>query len=129
MSLLRSVVKRLAVALLVAVMATGVIGSTAPALAGTVSVVMGKTGLDFSPTTVTISPGDTVHFEVGMLDPHNVVFDAANSSGDVSSLSHPALAMSGGFDVEFPADAASGTYNYYCEPHRGAPMAGKIVVQ
>ncbi|WP_299488562.1 plastocyanin/azurin family copper-binding protein, partial [Acaryochloris sp. IP29b_bin.137] len=48
---------------------------------------------------------------------------------EVFDLSHPAFAMSGGFDVAFPTDAAPGTYSYYCEPHRGAGMTGTITVQ
>jgi plastocyanin len=130
MSFLKSFVHRMAPVLFSMCLAIGVMVSALPALANTVSVEMGKGGmLTYSPAEVTISPGDTVHFDVGLVAPHNVVFDPANSAGDVSSLSHSALEMSGGFDVSFPDDAAKGAYSYYCEPHRGAGMVGKIVVQ
>lgn len=101
------------------------------ALAATTTIQMGSTAgmLVFEPAEVTIAPGDTVHYEVAGVPPHNVVFDPGNSAGDVATLSHQAFAMSGGFDVTFPADAAPGTYAYYCEPHRGAGMTGTITVQ
>ncbi|MEO0374322.1 MAG: plastocyanin [Cyanobacteria bacterium P01_A01_bin.17] len=130
MSFLKSFVNRIAPVLFSMCLAIGVAASASPALASSVSVEMGQGGmLAYSPAEVTISPGDTVHFDVGLAAPHNVVFDPDNSAGDVSSLSHNALEMSGGFDVNFPADAATGEYTYYCEPHRGAGMVGKIVVQ
>lgn len=101
------------------------------ALAATVIVQMGTPAgmLVFEPAEIAIAPGDTVHYEVAGVPPHNVVFDPGNSAGDVSGLSHPAFAMSGGFDISFPADATPGSYSYYCEPHRGAGMIGKITVQ
>ena len=129
MNVLKSLVRPISLVLLLVVLAANLLGYAPSVLADDASIVMGKTGLDFSPAEVSISPGDTVHFEVGIAGPHNVVFDPENSAGDVSSLSHPALAMSGGFDITFPADAATGTYSFYCEPHRGAPMTGKIIVQ
>ena len=130
MSFLRSLVKRITPVLVSVLLLVGVATVSSPALANTVSVAMGEGGmLAYSPSEVTISPGDTVHFDVIAIGPHNVVFDPANSAGDVSSLSHPALEMSGGFDVTFPEDATPGTYSYYCDPHRGAGMVGKITVQ
>lgn len=104
-------------------------GSTA--LAATSTIQMGSSAgmLVFEPTEVTIAPGDTVHYEVAGVPPHNVVFDPGNSAGDVGPLSHQAFAMSGGFDVTFPADATPGSYSFYCEPHRGAGMTGTITVQ
>lgn len=130
MSVLKSLLDRIAPVFFSMCLAVGVVASASPALANTVSVEMGEGGmLAYSPAEVTVSPGDTVHFNVGLAAPHNVVFDPSNSAGDVSSLSHSALEMSGGFDVNFPADAATGEYTYYCEPHRGAGMVGKIVVQ
>jgi plastocyanin len=130
MSVFKSLAHRIAPVLFSMCLAVGVMVAALPAHASTVSVTMGEGGmLSYSPAEVSIAPGDTVHFDVGLAAPHNVVFDAANSAGDVSSLSHSALEMSGGFDVSFPSDAAKGTYSYYCEPHRGAGMVGKIVVQ
>ena len=130
MSFLRTVVKRFAPVLISVFLFVGMMVAASPAFANTVSVAMGEGGiLAYAPAEVTISPGDTVHFEVSAIGPHNVVFDPGASAGDVSSLSHPGLEMSGSFDVTFPADATPGTYTYYCEPHRGAGMVGKVVVQ
>jgi plastocyanin len=96
------------------------------AFAASTNVQMGSSNgmLVFEPAEITVAPGDTVHYEVGGVPPHNVVFD-----GNLSSLSHPAMIMSGGFDVAIPADTAPGTYSFYCEPHRGAGMVGKITVK
>jgi len=104
-------------------------GSTA--LAATTTIQMGSSAgmLVFEPAEVTIAPGDTVHYEIAGVPPHNVVFDPSNSAGDVSSLSHQSFAMSGGFDVTFPTDVTPGDYSFYCEPHRGAGMAGKVTVK
>ncbi|NES94379.1 MAG: plastocyanin [Desertifilum sp. SIO1I2] len=110
---------------------------TQPALADTVEVKMGADNglLKFVPETVTIKPGDTVKWNMNKLAPHNVVFDSTGiPSGDKSvakGLSHENLLFSPGesFETTFPADAAPGTYTYYCQPHRGAGMVGKVVVE
>lgn len=128
MGVLKTWPRRLTVAVLSALIAIGI--ATTPAFASTVSVAMGEGGmLSFTPAEVTVAPGDTVHFDVVASAPHNVMFDAGASAGDVSALNHNALEMSGGFDVSIPADAAKGEYPYYCEPHRGAGMVGKVVVK
>lgn len=91
--------------------------------------------LVFEPAKLTIKPGDTVEFVNNKVPPHNVVFDAAKNpakSGDLAkSLSHKNLLMNPGQKVTttFPADAPAGEYNFYCDPHRGAGMAGKIIVE
>ncbi|MGG6267362.1 plastocyanin [Leptolyngbya sp. AN03gr2] len=108
--------------------------AAAPASADTVNVKMGGAkGLVFEPAVVTVKPGDTVHFEVGQLPPHNVIFDAAKVPGGnadlAASLSHKGLeGAKKSFDVTIPADAPAGDYTYYCLPHRGAGMVGKLVV-
>ena len=43
-------------------------------------------------------------------------------------LSHADLAFAPGESWEETFDTA-GTYDYYCEPHRGAGMVGKVVVE
>lgn len=109
--------------------------AAAPASADTVSVKMGGAkGLVFDPAVVTVKPGDTIHFDVGQLPPHNVIFDAAkvpNKDADLAAkMSHKALeGAKKSFDVTIPADAPAGDYTYYCLPHRGAGMVGKVVVQ
>ena len=111
--------------------------SANPAFAETYTVKMGADSgnpLQFVPSTVTVKPGDTVKFVMNKLAPHNAVFDASAIPGDsglASKLSHKELLFGPGqsYSTTIPSDAASGEYAYYCEPHRGAGMAGKIIVK
>ncbi len=110
--------------------------SASPAAAESYTVKMGSdTGqLKFVPDTLTVKPGDTIKWEMNKLAPHNAVFEAAgvpSKSADLAkSLSKDKLMFSPGESAEtkIPADAPAGTYSYYCQPHRGAGMVGKIVV-
>ena len=111
--------------------------SASPAAAETYTVKMGTdTGmLQFDPPSLTIKPGDTVKWVNNKVPPHNAVFDDAKVPGGdkalAKKLSHDKLTFSPGesFEATFPADTAPGTYPYYCQPHRGAGMAGKVVVE
>ncbi|MGL4884396.1 MAG: plastocyanin [Waterburya sp.] len=98
--------------------------SVNPAAASTVEVKMGSDNgmLKFDPATVTIKAGDTVKWTNNKMSPHNVVFD-----GDAEK-SHKNLVFSPGEGYETTFKEA-GEYSYYCEPHRGAGMIGKVVVQ
>ncbi|MBE9227506.1 plastocyanin [Phormidium sp. LEGE 05292] len=138
MKFMSAIWRRLSLALLTMVLvASSFVVMTSPAAASTVTVKMGTDngGLGFDPAKVTIKPGDTVEWVNNKVPPHNVVFDAAANpakSADLAkSLSHKQLVMKPGEKVSatFPADAAAGEYTYYCEPHRGAGMVGKIIVQ
>lgn len=106
-----------------------VIGSffmaVSPAAAETYTVKMGADSgmLAFEPSTVTIKAGDTVKWVNNKLPPHNVMFEGA-----AANKSHDQLMFSPGEAYEATFDAP-GTYSYYCSPHRGAGMAGKVVVQ
>ncbi|GAB1543206.1 hypothetical protein NUACC21_58800 [Scytonema sp. NUACC21] len=110
---------------------------TPSAAADTYTVKLGsdKGMLAFEPSKLTVKPGDTIKWVNNKVPPHNVVFDAAKNpakSADLAkSLSHKKLLMNPGQDYEttFPADAAPGEYTFYCEPHRGAGMVGKVTVQ
>jgi plastocyanin len=105
-----------------------------PAAAATYTVKMGADNgmLAFDPPTVEIQAGDTVKWVNNKLSPHNVVFDAQKSPDPAlaEKFTHKSLAFSPGesFEASF-AGAAAGTYTYYCEPHRGAGMVGKVVVK
>lgn len=109
----------------------------APAAAETYTVKMGtdKGLLQFEPSTVTIKPGDTVKWVMNKVPPHNAVFDDAKFPGAdkavAKKMSHEKLMFSPGenYETTFPADAEPGTYPYYCQPHRGAGMAGSIIVE
>lgn len=111
--------------------------SASPAAADTYTVKMGTDAglLQFEPSTITIKPGDTVKWVMNKVPPHNAVFDDTKIPGGdkalAKQLSHEKLMFSPGesYETTFPADTEPGTYSYYCQPHRGAGMAGKIVVQ
>jgi plastocyanin len=111
--------------------------SASPAAADTYTVKMGSdTGqLKFVPDTLTVKPGDTIQFQMNKLAPHNAVFDATaipNKSATLAKqLSNEKLLFSPGesYKVTIPGDAPEGTYSYFCQPHRGAGMVGKIIVK
>lgn len=110
--------------------------SVSPAVAASYTVKMGadKGMLAFEPAKLNVKPGDTVTWVINKVPPHNVVFDSASIPGGdkalAKSLSHKKLEMAPGdkIEVTIPKDAAAGEYTYYCEPHRGAGMVGKLIV-
>ena len=96
----------------------------ATANAATVEVKLGSDSgmLAFEPSTVNIKAGDTVKFVNNKMAPHNAVFDGHDE------LSHSDLAFAPGESWEETFSTA-GTYDFYCEPHRGAGMVGKVIVE
>ncbi len=98
--------------------------TTTSAMAATYEVKMGTDSgmLQFEPSELTVKTGDTVKWVNNKMSPHNAVFD----NGAVKS--HKDLVFSPGEGYETTFDEA-GEYSYYCEPHRGAGMVGKIIVQ
>ena len=102
-----------------------------PAAAKTYTVKMGGDSglLQFDPAELTIKSGDTVKWINNKLSPHNVVFDSTKVPEETAKkLSHKGLVFAPGeaFTTTFNEP---GEYPYYCEPHRGAGMVGKIVVE
>jgi plastocyanin len=110
---------------------------TPSAAADTYTVKLGsdKGMLAFEPNKLTVKPGDTIKWVNNKVPPHNVVFDPvknpAKSADLAKSLSHKQLLMSPGqeYETTIPSDIAPGDYTFYCEPHRGAGMVGKLTVQ
>lgn len=126
MKLFTSFLRSLSLALCVTALVVGsFLTAMSPAAADTVTVKMGTDSgqLAFEPSTVTIKAGDTVKWVNNKLPPHNVVFE-----GDAANKSHQQLMFSPGESYEATFDTP-GTYSYYCAPHRGAGMAGKVVVE
>jgi plastocyanin len=86
--------------------------------------------LVFEPASVTIKAGETVTWVNNAGYPHNIVFDedAIPSGENADALSHEDY-------LNAPGEKASstfktpGSYSYYCEPHQGAGMQGKVIVQ
>jgi len=103
--------------------------SASPAAAETYSVKMGADSglLQFVPSKLTVSPGDTIKWVNNKLGPHNVIFDKPAVQG----LSHKQLLFAPGdsYESAIPADAAPGTYEFYCQPHRGARMVGALTIK
>ncbi|QLE55320.1 plastocyanin [Nostoc sp. TCL26-01] len=110
---------------------------TPTAAAETYQIKLGsdKGLLVFEPAKLKVKPGDTIEWKNNKVPPHNVVFDAgqnpAKSADLAKSLSHKQLLMSPGQSEKttIPADAPAGDYTFYCEPHRGAGMIGKLTVE
>ena len=110
--------------------ATAAAGSTAGTAAGqtTKEVIVGPGGnLVFEPATVYVAPGDTVHF-VWESDNHNIVVEdqpeGANwegTEGDANTLYNT------GHEYEHTFET-TGTYSYFCQPHRTAGMVGEVIV-
>ena len=97
--------------------------TAAPASAETVVVKMGsdKGQLVFEPKDVTIKVGDTVKWVNNKAFPHNIIFDGHEE------LSHKKLAQKPKAELESTFNEA-GEFSYYCSPHRGAGMVGKVIV-
>jgi plastocyanin len=97
------------------------------ASADTVPVV--TAGFAFDPSPVTIQPGDTVDFTLGI--GHNVV----QTDGDGSCTALPGGFMSGASEIDTSVRSYQltltepGTYYYKCNPHCGLGMRGVIVVE
>ena len=87
-----------------------------------VVVTVDSTNFRFSPSTVTITEGDTVRFFwSGELLGHNAVADdGLFDSGD------PASEVDYSFTFEV---GTNGTHTYVCEPHEAMGMVGTIVVE
>ncbi|MBD2104342.1 plastocyanin [Leptolyngbya sp. FACHB-261] len=130
----KTLVSRFKVVALMAVLILGILGLTpGAAKADTVEVLMGskKGSLVFEPATVTIKAGDTIKWVNNIAYPHNVVFDKVpgNDKTLASELSHKGLLNAPKQTYEKTFDVPAGEYTYYCTPHRGAGMVGKIVVE
>ncbi|NJL80082.1 MAG: plastocyanin [Richelia sp. RM2_1_2] len=138
MRLIASTLRRLGLAALSMLLIVSSFAAFAPsAAAETYTVKLGsdKGMLAFEPAKLSVQPGDTIKWVNNKVPPHNVVFDAAQNPGKsadlAKSLSHKQLVMSPGqeFTTTIPADAPAGEYTFYCEPHRGAGMVGKVIVE
>jgi plastocyanin len=87
----------------------------------TTIVTVDSTNLRFSPSTVTLTEGDTIRFFWdGQLLPHNAVEDnGVFDSGDTASDQDYSFLFTAGLN---------GTFDYFCEPHRSVGMVGQIIV-
>ena len=94
-------------------------------------VLLGANGgvLVFEPNDFSVKAGETITFKNNAGFPHNVVFDedAVPSGVDVSKISQEEYLNAPGetFSVTL---TVPGTYGFYCEPHAGVGMVGKVTV-
>ncbi|NRB09318.1 MAG: plastocyanin [Richelia sp.] len=135
MRMIVATLRRMSLAVLTVLLVISSFALFSPAAAAeTYTIKMGsdKGMLAFQPSKLSIQAGDTVKFLNNKVPPHNIVFDSAKSANkDIAAKgSHKQLLMSPGQSVEVSFDGATpGEYPFYCEPHRGAGMAGKIIVE
>lgn len=138
MKLFARITRSLGVAFLSVLLVVGsVVLFSAPASATNFDVKMGSDSglLVFEPANVSVKPGDTVTWVNNKMAPHNVIFDEATIPGGdkavAAKLSNNQLTFSPGesFSTTFSDDLPAGTYTYFCAPHRGAGMVGKITLE
>ena len=79
---------------------------------------------------MTIAKGESVTLVNNVGFPHNIVFDEDAVPGGVNAeaLGHEEYLNAPGEKHTVKFDTA-GEYSYYCEPHQGAGMVGKVIVQ
>ncbi len=137
MKLIARISRSLSIALAaIAIVAGTVFLTAAPAAAENYEVKMGSDAglLVFQPASISVKPGDTVTWVNNKMAPHNVIFDEKNSPGDkalADKISHEQLTFAPGesYSTTFTSDMPTGEYSYYCAPHRGAGMVGKVVLE
>lgn len=87
--------------------------------------------LAFVPNSFSVSPGEKIVFKNNAGFPHNVVFDEDEipSGVDASkiSMSDEDLLNSPG-EIYAVTLSEKGEYSFYCSPHQGAGMVGKVTV-
>ncbi|GMN34887.1 hypothetical protein TIFTF001_004943 [Ficus carica] len=91
----------------------------------------GDGSLVFEPSSFSVSSGEKIVFKNNAGFPHNVIFDEDEvpAGVDVSKIS-----MSEEDLLNAPGETYSvtltekGTYAFYCSPHQGAGMVGKVTV-
>ncbi|KAI4316997.1 hypothetical protein L6164_024912 [Bauhinia variegata] len=87
--------------------------------------------LAFVPNAFSVSSGEKIVFKNNAGFPHNVVFDEDEIPGGVDASK---ISMSEEDLLNAPGETYSvtlsekGTYSFYCSPHQGAGMVGKVTV-
>lgn len=90
-------------------------GPSGPTVTTAVNVIDNS----FSPTSNTVSTGQTVTWTWNATNPHNVTFDDP-------SIGNSATKTSGSFLKQF---AQAGDFTYYCTVHGRALMSGTVKVE
>ncbi|KAK8551742.1 hypothetical protein V6N13_120179 [Hibiscus sabdariffa] len=109
--------------------ASAILASNALAL----EVLLGAddASLIFVPSEFSVSPGEKIVFKNNAGFPHNVVFDedeipAGVDASKISMAEEDLLNAKG--EIYTVTLTEKGSYSFYCYPHRGAGMVGKVTV-
>ncbi|CAL8995487.1 unnamed protein product [Prunus brigantina] len=87
--------------------------------------------LAFVPNSFSVSPGEKIVFKNNAGFPHNIVFD---EDGIPSGVDAGKISMSEEDLLNAPGETYAitltekGDYAFYCSPHQGAGMVGKVTV-
>lgn len=98
-----------------------------------VEVLLGANdgSLAFVPSNFSVSPGEKIVFKNNAGFPHNVVFDEDEIPKGVDaskiSMSEEDLLNAPG-EIYSVTLTEKGDYSFYCSPHQGAGMVGKVTV-
>ena len=88
-------------------------------------------GLAFVPNDFTVASGGEIVFKNNAGFPHNVVFDEDEIPSGVDaagiSMNEEDLLNAAGETYKVTL-TEKGTYSFYCAPHQGAGMVGKVTV-
>lgn len=109
--------------------ATTMIASNAMAI----EVLLGSDdgALAFVPSDFSVAPGEKIVFKNNAGFPHNIVFDEDEVPAGVDvtkiSMNEEDLLNAAG-ETYAVTLSEKGTYSFYCAPHQGAGMVGKVTV-
>ncbi|GMY28162.1 plastocyanin [Fagus crenata] len=87
--------------------------------------------LAFVPNSFSVAPGEKIVFKNNAGFPHNVIFDEDEVPGGVDATK---ISMSDEDLLNAPGETYAvtltekGSYTFYCSPHQGAGMVGKVTV-
>ena len=128
MCVVKSSLKDVGVAV-AATAASAILASNAMAI----EVLLGSDdgGLAFVPNSFSIAPGEKIVFKNNAGFPHNVLFDEDEVPSGVDagkiSMSEEDLLNAPGETYAITL-TEKGSYSFYCSPHQGAGMVGKVTV-
>jgi plastocyanin len=96
---------------------------------GSQEVIVGPGGsLVYDPAELTIAPGTTVNF-VWESDNHNIVVESQpDGAGWEGTKGGASKTYNTGHEYSYTFET-TGTYEYFCQPHKAAGMAASITVQ
>jgi plastocyanin len=130
-----------AFAVLTGLVTLGAMRATAQEVHEIRMVAEGKGEFRFVPASVSARRGDVLLFKAVSGAPHSVVFEGKDLSDQVreklnaalprraGDLSSPLLSEGSEYRVVVPQGIPSGTYRFFCLPHRAYDMRGEVTVK